>query len=134
MPNAAQWEAECMKPRLTEAELDRLAAEVTAELIAERTCLETLGRCSPEEFELRAIALGGGRLVNIGDADKHALWLLAGQVRAAGLPIPALLRGKLAAKFTSQKFLRSPSSRIPALLRGKLAAKRDAERSHEKDC
>ncbi len=81
---------------LTEAELDLLARDVVGTVIAERTDLKTLGRCSPEDFENRVIALGGGRLVKIRDADKPALWLLAGQLRAAGLPIPRLLRGKLA--------------------------------------
>ena len=82
---------------LTEAELDLLAREVVEMVVAERTDLKTLGRCSPEAFEQRAIHLGGGRLVTIRDADKPALWLLAGQLRAAGLPIPRLLRDKLAA-------------------------------------
>ncbi len=81
---------------LTEAELDLLAREAVETVIAERTDLKTLGRCSPEDFENRVIALGGGRLVKIRDADKPALWLLAGQLRAAGLPIPRLLRDKLA--------------------------------------
>ena len=82
---------------LTEAELDLLAREVVEMVVAERTDLKTLGRCFPEAFEQRVINLGGGRLVKICDADKPALWLLAGQLRAAGLPIPRLLRDKLAA-------------------------------------
>ena len=82
---------------LTETELDRLTREVAATVIAERTDLKTLGGCSPEAFENRTIALGGGRFVNIRHADRPALWLLAGQLRAAGLPIPALLKQKLSA-------------------------------------
>ena len=82
---------------LTEAEFDLLARAAVETVIAERTDLKTLGRCSPETFEQRAINLGNGRLVNIRDADKPALWLLATQLRAAGLPIPRLLRDKLAA-------------------------------------
>lgn len=80
---------------LSEAELDRLAAEITAEVIAEQTCLKTLGRCSPEEFEDRVIALGCGQFVKIRHAAPADLWLLATQLRAASLPIPRLLRDKL---------------------------------------
>lgn len=77
-------------------ETERLVAAAIAEVMAEDAGLETLGDCSPEEFDRRWILLGNETTVAIGHADKAQLELLAGQLRAAGLPIPALLERKLA--------------------------------------
>lgn len=76
---------------------DSLVATVIAEAVDEACDLTTLGDCSPEEFENRTIRLGGEKLVNIRHADVSHLQLLAEQLTAAGLPIPTLLQGKLAA-------------------------------------
>ncbi len=78
-------------------ETEQLVAAVVAEVIDEACDLTTLGDCSPEEFENRTIRLGGEKLVNIRYADAPQLLLLAEQLTAAGLPIPALLQDKLAA-------------------------------------
>jgi hypothetical protein len=78
---------------MTETELMALVREV----IEEDTRLDTLATCTPEEFDNRAIRLGGDKLVNIRDADGPQLQLLATQLTAAGLPIPDLLQRKLAA-------------------------------------
>ena len=77
-------------------ELERLVAAVITDVMAEDACLETLSDCSPEEFDRRAILLGNERMVNIGHANKAQLELLAVQLQAAGLPMPALLERKLA--------------------------------------
>lgn len=80
---------------MTEAE--QLVAAAVAEFIAENSDLHTLAECSPEEFDRRLIRLDGERAVAIRYADAPQLLLLAEQLTAAGLPIPALLQDKLAA-------------------------------------
>lgn len=85
---------QCKGLSMTEAE--QLLAKVIADMVDEATWLETLGDCSPEEFDLRLIRLGNEQTVAIRHANKAQLELLAGQLRAAGLPIPAPLEHKLA--------------------------------------
>ena len=78
-------------------ETEQYVMALVREVIAERSRLDTLAECTPEEFDNRAILLGGGKLVNIRYADRAQLCLLATQLTAAGLPIPDLLQRKLAA-------------------------------------
>ena len=67
-------------------------------IINEACDLTTLGNCSSEEFENRSIRLPGEQVVNIRNAEGSQLRLLASQLTAAGLPIPATLASKLAAQ------------------------------------
>lgn len=79
-------------------EVERLVAAAIADVVAEDTDLTVTANCTTdEELNRRWILLGNERTVAVGHADKAQLELLAGQLRAAGLPIPRLLRDKLAA-------------------------------------
>lgn len=79
-------------------EVERLVAAAIAELVAEDADLTVTANCTTdEELNRRFILLGNEQTVAVGHADKAQLELLAGQLRAAGLPIPRLLRDKLAA-------------------------------------
>ena len=78
-------------------ETEQYVMALVQEVIEEATRLDTLATCTPEEFENRSIHLGGGKLVNIRNADGPQLQLLATQLTAAGLPLPDLLQRKLAA-------------------------------------
>lgn len=75
-----------------------LVAAAIAEVVAEDTDLTVTANCTTdEELNRRWILLNNEQTVAIRHANKAQLELLAGQLRAAGLPIPRLLRGKLAA-------------------------------------
>ena len=74
-----------------------LVAAAIAEVVAEDTDLTVTAHCTTdEELNRRWILLGNEQTVAIGHANKAHLELLATQLRAAGLPIPALLEHKLA--------------------------------------
>ena len=75
-----------------------LVAAAIAEVVAEDTDLTVTANCTTdEELNRRWILLNNEQTVAIRHANKAQLELLAGQLRAAGLPIPRLLRDKLAA-------------------------------------
>ena len=78
-------------------EVERLVAAAIAELVAEDADLTVTANCTTdEELNRRFILLGNEQTVAIRHANKAHLELLAGQLRAAGLPIPAPLEHKLA--------------------------------------
>lgn len=74
-----------------------LVVAAIAEVVAEDTDLTVTANCTTdEELNRRWILLNNEQTVAIRHANKAQLELLAGQLRAAGLPIPAPLEHKLA--------------------------------------